>query len=60
LRNHKLEFNGQWEEISFSVGCTDFVPGETRDELIKRADAALYANKRAAKAQSQAKSVASA
>jgi diguanylate cyclase (GGDEF)-like protein len=33
----------------FSRGCTDFRPGETAHELLKRADAALYENKRTTK-----------
>lgn len=33
----------------FSRGWTDFKPGETAQELMKRADDALYANKRAGK-----------
>jgi diguanylate cyclase (GGDEF)-like protein len=33
----------------FSRGWTDFKPGETAQELMKRADEALYANKRAGK-----------
>jgi diguanylate cyclase (GGDEF)-like protein len=33
----------------FSRGCTDLRPGETAHELLKRADAALYQNKRTTK-----------
>jgi diguanylate cyclase (GGDEF)-like protein len=37
----------------FSRGWTDYRPGETSEELMKRADEALYANKRAGKQASQ-------
>jgi diguanylate cyclase (GGDEF)-like protein len=32
--------------IRHSVGWTDYIPGESPDDLLKRADAMLYANKR--------------
>ena len=32
--------------IRYSVGWTDYIPGESLDDLLKRADAMLYANKR--------------
>jgi hypothetical protein len=38
----KLRFN-------YSAGWTEYVPGESREELLKRADQALYANKRGSK-----------
>jgi diguanylate cyclase len=37
----------------FSRGWTDYRPGETSEELLKRADEALYSNKRAGKEASQ-------
>jgi diguanylate cyclase len=37
----------------FSRGWTDYRAGETSEELLKRADEALYANKRASKQKSQ-------
>jgi len=37
----------------FSRGWTDYRPGETSEELLKRADEALYANKRAGKQATQ-------
>lgn len=47
----KIEVGGQVEEFSIAAGWTDYVPGELPEDLLKRADAALYVNKRAAKAQ---------
>jgi diguanylate cyclase (GGDEF)-like protein len=32
--------------IRYSVGWTDYIPGESLDDLLKRADAMLYADKR--------------
>src|ERR1700674_4489331 len=40
------EGKGQGIQISFSAGWPDFRPGESAEELVKRADDALYANKR--------------
>ncbi|HUC17833.1 MAG TPA: diguanylate cyclase, partial [Acetobacteraceae bacterium] len=37
----------------FSRGWTDYKAGETSEELLKRADEALYANKRAGKQMAQ-------
>ncbi len=51
LSGQTIELNGQQEEISFSAGWTDYIPGEQPDDLMKRADAALYVNKRAGKTQ---------
>lgn len=39
--------------LSFSAGWTDYLPGETAEDLLRRADSALYANKRAGKAAPQ-------
>lgn len=46
-----LEFNHDGEKIRclFSRGWTDYKPGESPQDLMKRADDALYANKRAGK-----------
>jgi diguanylate cyclase (GGDEF)-like protein len=46
-----LEFNHGSEKIRclFSRGWTDYKPGESPQDLMKRADDALYANKRAGK-----------
>jgi diguanylate cyclase (GGDEF)-like protein len=35
--------------ISYSAGWADYLPGESAEELLKRVDAELYANKRASK-----------
>jgi diguanylate cyclase len=51
LHSLKIEVDGQTEEFSFAAGWTDYVPGELPEDLLKRADAALYVNKRSAKAQ---------
>jgi diguanylate cyclase (GGDEF)-like protein len=40
----------------FSRGWTDYKPGETPEELLKRADEALYTNKRAGKQSATAQS----
>ena len=42
-------YEGQSIPCRCSRGWTDYRPGETAEELMKRADAALYADKRAAK-----------
>lgn len=45
----EVEFEGQRFRCEFSRGWTDFRPGETPQEFLKRADEALYANKRSGK-----------
>jgi len=50
----QIEFEGTKISCRFSRGWTDYRPGETADELMKRADEALYANKRAGKQETQA------
>jgi diguanylate cyclase (GGDEF)-like protein len=47
LRGVNLDCNGQVVALSFSAGWTDFKPGESTEDLLKRADDALYVNKRA-------------
>jgi diguanylate cyclase (GGDEF)-like protein len=49
LAAKKTDFDGQSIDLLFSAGWTDYIPGESPDSLLKRADAALYTNKRAAK-----------
>jgi len=46
LSGHKAEYKGQLVEVSFSAGWTNFTPGESAEELMTRADDALYADKR--------------
>jgi diguanylate cyclase (GGDEF)-like protein len=45
----ELEYEGSKIPCRFSRGWTDYKQGETAEELLKRADQALYANKRAGK-----------
>src|ERR1700719_2375695 len=47
LSGLNVECDGQSLEVSFSAGWTDFKPGESSEALLKRADDALYENKRA-------------
>jgi len=49
LRGVNVDCSGQIIALSFSAGWTDFKPGESTEDLLKRADDALYANKRAGK-----------
>lgn len=41
-----VEYTGEKIACHFSRGWTDYIPGESQQELLKRADDALYANKR--------------
>jgi diguanylate cyclase (GGDEF)-like protein len=47
----EFEYDGNKIACRFSRGWTDYRPGETSAQLMKRADDALYANKRASKKQ---------
>jgi PleD family two-component response regulator len=47
LQAVEVNCNGQLIALSFSAGWTDFKPGESTEDLLKRADDALYVNKRA-------------
>lgn len=47
-----MSFSGTIIPLTFSAGWTDYIPGELAEELLKRADAALYVNKRAGKQKS--------
>lgn len=49
LSGKKIEINGQAIPLTFSAGWSDYIPGELPEALLKRADAALYVNKRAGK-----------
>ena len=44
-----IDYDNQKLECAFSRGWADFHPGETAQELLNRADAALYENKRSRK-----------
>jgi diguanylate cyclase (GGDEF)-like protein len=45
----QVDYETERVDCRFSRGWTDFRPGETAQELLKRADAALYENKRSGK-----------
>jgi diguanylate cyclase (GGDEF)-like protein len=49
LKGMKMEFGSQTIPITFASGWTDYIPGELPQDLLKRADAALYVNKRSGK-----------
>ena len=49
----KIEAAGQTIPISFSAGWANYVSGESADELLRRADKALYANKRGEKTEDE-------
>jgi diguanylate cyclase (GGDEF)-like protein len=49
----EVEYDGVRIPCRFSRGWTDYRPGETSEEFVKRADEALYANKRAGKQQNE-------
>ncbi len=49
IQGHEVEYDGTRIPIRFSRGWTDYKPGETSEELLKRADEALYVDKRAGK-----------
>lgn len=55
LERKSMESNGHSIDLQFSAGWTDYSPGESAESLIQRADAALYANKRARKEKSEPK-----
>jgi diguanylate cyclase (GGDEF)-like protein len=49
LSGTTIELGGQTLRVTFAAGWTNYIPGETPEELLKRADEALYVNKRAVK-----------
>jgi len=49
----EVVYSGEKIACRFSRGWTDYRVGETSEELLKRADEALYENKRASKLQNQ-------
>lgn len=48
-----VHVEGQMIPVTFSAGWANCVPGETPEELLKRADEALYVNKRAGKEEAE-------
>lgn len=50
----EIEYDHEKVLCRFSRGWTDYKSGETAEEFLKRADQALYENKRAGKAQARA------
>lgn len=53
LSGLNVDCNGQSIALSFSAGWTNFIPGELPEDLLKRADDALYLNKRAGRVQEE-------
>jgi diguanylate cyclase (GGDEF)-like protein len=53
LSGMKMEIGGEELAVTFSAGWTNYIPGETPEALLKRADEILYVNKRAAKQQEE-------
>jgi diguanylate cyclase (GGDEF)-like protein len=53
LSGIRLDLGGQTIPVQFSAGWTNYIPGESPEEFLQRADKALYANKRAAKEQNE-------
>lgn len=51
------EYDGHKIPLGFAAGWTDYVPGESPQSLMMRADTALYANKRALKEKQEEKAV---
>lgn len=50
LGSIEVHFDGHQIPVSFSVGWADYQPGDVAEDLLQRADKALYANKEARKA----------
>jgi diguanylate cyclase (GGDEF)-like protein len=46
LNGLQVDCSGQLVEVSFSAGWTNLALGESAEELLRRADDALYVNKR--------------
>jgi diguanylate cyclase (GGDEF)-like protein len=55
LKGKTTDFDGHMIDLHFSAGWTDYIAGEAPEEMLKRADAALYTNKRAAKENTEVK-----
>jgi diguanylate cyclase (GGDEF)-like protein len=55
-----VEYQGETIRCNFSSGWTDYKPGEAPAELLKRADDALYSNKRSGKQKADPSGISSA
>ena len=53
LSGLKMDWGKEKIALNFCAGWTNYIPGESPEELLKRADDALYINKRAAKEQKE-------
>jgi diguanylate cyclase (GGDEF)-like protein len=51
LNDLQVEMNGEKLAVYYSVGWTDYIPGEPIGEFVKRADMALYVDKRSSRVQ---------
>ena len=49
LDDLQAESCGEKLSFCYSAGWTEYVPGESMEELLKRADKALYTNKRSSR-----------
>ena len=49
LQGLEIECAGEKVSVTFACGWADYQPGESAEELLKRADEALYTDKRSAK-----------
>ncbi|MGH9782344.1 MAG: GGDEF domain-containing protein, partial [Candidatus Acidiferrales bacterium] len=49
LHGLEIECVGEKVKVTFACGWADYQPGESAQELLKRADEALYTDKRSAK-----------
>ena len=47
----QADVGGEILKISYSAGWADYIPGDSAEELLRRADKALYVNKRKEKGQ---------
>ncbi len=57
LSGLRMQWGEQMIDVTFSAGWTNYIPGELSEELLKRADDALYVNKRAWKEQLELKTM---
>jgi diguanylate cyclase (GGDEF)-like protein len=49
LNGLRVDVGGGMLPVSYSAGWANYIPGESAEDLLKRADADLYTNKRASK-----------